>query len=295
MKLSDIVSSYLSCARLIINFNWINSALEYSLDANPISVKRALRGSSQSWGRLEAVITNQSPVMVQVIYVETMPWLLQFYLHTLEARVNGTVTGPSMLFHLILGSFWLVSCILDGIISNISYIPPVARSRPATFQLTLNLPPQETVMISMDVTKAFLRYTEHPPDAQRGWDLPPAIITPVRVINNGSESILSLDGRIYTSALLVDLATPDFSMPYNVIIFTCSLIAFIFGSVFNLLTRKFVVVRWNQDGVQWVGFLVRYIWYYTRTDSTDEYSKPWDKISALVNAACLFISYSKIV
>ena len=94
----------------------------------------------------------------------------------------------------------------------------------------------------MDVTKAFLRYTEHPPDAQRGWDLPPAIITPVRLIDNGS-----LDGRIYTSALLVDLATPDFSMPYNVIIFTCSLIAFIFGSVFNLLTRKFVVVGWDLD------------------------------------------------
>jgi phosphatidylinositol glycan class T len=106
----------------------------------------------------------------------------------------------------------------------------------------------------MEVTKAFLRYTEHPPDAQRGWDLPPAIITPVRLIdkkNNGSDSILvPLDGRIYTSALLVDLATPDFSMPYNVIIFTCSLVAFIFGSVFNLLTRKFVVVRWDRDGIQ---------------------------------------------
>ena len=142
-----------------------------------------------------------------------------------------------------------MSWILDGIISNISYIPPVARSRPRTFQVTLNLPPQETVRIAMDVTKAFLRYTEHPPDAQRGWDLPPAIITPVRLIDNGSESNLFLDGRIYTSALLVDLATPDFSMPYNVIIFTCSLIAFIFGSVFNLLTRKFVVVRWDRDGI----------------------------------------------
>ena len=116
--------------------------------------------------------------------------------------------------------------------------------------MTLNLPPQETVRITMDVTKAFLRYTEHPPDAQRGWDLPPAIITSIRLIDNGSESIISLDGRIYTSTLLVDLATPDFSMPYNVIIFTCSLIAFIFGSVFNLLTRKFVVVQWDRDGIQ---------------------------------------------
>jgi phosphatidylinositol glycan class T len=196
--------------------------LEYSSGAKAISVKRTLRGSSQAWGQLETVITNESPVMVQVIYVETMPWLLQFYLHTLEARVNGIKT--------------------DDIIFNISYIPPVAHSRPTTFQATLNLPPQEEVRISMDVTKAFLRYTEHPPDAQRGWDLPPAIIAPVR-----SDSILPLNGRIYTSALLVDLATPDFSMPYNVIIFTCSLIAFLFGSVFNLLTRKFVVVRVDRD------------------------------------------------
>lgn len=89
----------------------------------------------------------------------------------------------------------------------------------------------------MDVTKAFLRYTEHQPDAQRGWDLPAAVFTP-----RDTNKDLAVDGRIYTSTLLVDLATPDFSMPYNVIIFTCSLIAFIFGSIFNVLTRKFVVV-----------------------------------------------------
>ena len=201
-----------------------------------ILVKRTLRGSSQAWGQLEAVITNQSPVRVQVIYLETMPWLLQFQLHTLEARINGIRTGSSNPIFPRSSVNW----ILDGVISNISYIPPVARSRPTTFQATLNLPPQETVQITMDVTKGFLRYTEHPPDAQRGWDLPPAIITPVDSI---------LDGRVYSSALLVDLATPDFSMPYNVIIFTCSLIAFIFGSVFNLLTRKFVVVRVDRDHI----------------------------------------------
>lgn len=41
----------------------------------------------------------------------------------------------------------------------------------------------------------------------------------------------------------MELATPDFSMPYNVIIMSCTLIALIFGSFFNLLTRKFVVVK----------------------------------------------------
>jgi len=91
----------------------------------------------------------------------------------------------------------------------------------------------------MEISKAFLRYTEHPPDAQRGWDLPPAVLTPVAIINDGLKAV---GERIYTPVVLVDLATPDFSMPYNVIIFSCSLVAFLFGSVFNLLTRKFVVV-----------------------------------------------------
>ena len=48
---------------------------------------------------------------------------------------------------------------------------------------------------------------------------------------------------MYTPTLLITLATPDFSMPYNVIIFTSTVAAFIFASVFNLLTRRFVIVR----------------------------------------------------
>ena len=93
--------------------------------------------------------------------------------------------------------------------------------------------------MTMDVTKAFLRYTEHPPDAQRGWDLPPAVFVPIRADEEGSDEL----ERIYTPILLVDLATPDFSMPYNVIIMSSTLLTFIFGSVFNLLTRKFIVAK----------------------------------------------------
>lgn len=85
-------------------------------------------------------------------------------------------------------------------------------------------------------------YTEHPADAQRGWDIPGAVVIP---FNNSSSTPDNGMGfrRIYTPNLLIDLATPDFSMPYNVIIFTCSLVALIFGTMFNMLTRKFVVVK----------------------------------------------------
>ncbi|KAG7444102.1 Gpi16 subunit GPI transamidase component [Guyanagaster necrorhizus] len=185
----------------------------------PISVRRTLQGASQDRGQLSLVIKNNAPFPLQVLYLETMPWIVQFYLHTM--RVSSDTSG-------------------DDFISNISYVPSVPHSRPATFQAVLTLPTESTVYLTIDVTKAFLRYTEHPPDAQRGWDLPPAIILPL----SSSNAIRSeFVGRIYTPPLLVDLATPDFSMPYNVIVFSCSLIAFIFGNIFNLLTRKFVVVR----------------------------------------------------
>jgi phosphatidylinositol glycan class T len=124
-------------------------------------------------------------------------------------------------------------------------------------QVKLTVPAKSTLRLSIDVTKAFLKYTEHPPDAMRGWDLPPAVLFPVlvdgpvkHVVNDSFvDGIDSRDGyqtiphRMYTPTLLVDLPTPDFSMPYNVIILSCTLMTLIFGSIFNLLTRKWVIVK----------------------------------------------------
>ncbi|GAW04380.1 Gpi16 subunit GPI transamidase component [Lentinula edodes] len=186
----------------------------------PFSVRRNLLGSTQDRGQLSIVLTNNEQDVLQLLYLETMPWIIQFYLHTIRVHADDALR--------------------DDLISNISYILPIPHARPATFETVLTLPGQSTITFTMDVAKAFLRYTEHPPDAQRGWDLPPAIFTPLR---QSSHNSTNLGKRVYSPSLLVDLATPDFSMPYNVIIFTCSVVAFIFGSVFNVLTRKFIVVR----------------------------------------------------
>lgn len=131
----------------------------------------------------------------------------------------------------------------DDLVSIVSYFPPVPHARPALLQTLVTLPPNSTVQLTLDVVKPFLRYTEHPPDAQRGWDLPPAVFIPLVPGAGAANATGRRLGRIYTPVLLVDLATPDFSMPYNVIIMSCTLIALIFGSVFNLLTRKFVLVQ----------------------------------------------------
>jgi GPI-anchor transamidase subunit T len=44
--------------------------------------------------------------------------------------------------------------------------------------------------------------------------------------------------KSYTEVLLAPLTTPDFSMPYNVITFTCTVLALYFGSLLNALRRR---------------------------------------------------------
>jgi hypothetical protein len=50
-------------------------------------------------------------------------------------------------------------------------------------------------------------------------------------------------GVLRTPSLLLSLPTPDFSMPYNVIILSSTVIALAFGSVFNLVVRRFVLLK----------------------------------------------------
>lgn len=45
--------------------------------------------------------------------------------------------------------------------------------------------------------------------------------------------------RLYTETLLVNLPTPDFSMPFNVICLGCTAVALAFGGLHNLTTKEF--------------------------------------------------------
>lgn len=60
----------------------------------------------------------------------------------------------------------------------------------------------------------------------------PAVI---RLVDSGTSA-----KYLRTTSLMLPLPTPDFSMPYNVIILTSTVIALAFGMIFNLLVRRFV-------------------------------------------------------
>jgi phosphatidylinositol glycan class T len=63
--------------------------------------------------------------------------------------------------------------------------------------------------------------------------------------------------RIYSQNLLLVLPTPDFSMPYNVITLTGTVIALFFGSTFNLMMRNFCVSDGVPTGLR--GVVIRFI------------------------------------
>ncbi|CAG8552078.1 3840_t:CDS:10 [Acaulospora morrowiae] len=202
-------------------------------------------GYGQERGGIKVNIFNESPnVSIPIIYYDVIPWYLKLYLHTLKVQVNGKDVNSD----------------IEHPIKDLFYQPAVDRSRPHVIEAEILLPPNSLTSLSINFDKVFLKYTEYPPDANRGFDIGSAVISRkirdwderdyanVRecIVNgnvSGIAGCLHFPIRIYTETLLVSLPTPDFSMPYNVITLTCTVIALFFGSMFNLMTRNFVALE----------------------------------------------------
>lgn len=174
--------------------------------------ERSFTGYGQERGGVQAILTNPSSShSVDFVYMESLPWFMKVYLHTLTAKIPTNISAST-----------------TSIIQEIYYRPSLDRVRGTQLELSISIPPSSTVLLTYEFEKAILRYTEYPPDANRGFDIPSAVIT----LANGQS--------IRTTSLLLPLPTPDFSMPYNVIILTSTVMALAFGSIFNLLVRRFV-------------------------------------------------------
>lgn len=191
--------------------------------------ERSFTGHGQDRGGVQTILTNPSPdTEVEFLYMESLPWFMRVYLHTIEARIDG---HPGK--H-------------DSLIQETYYRPALDRARGTQLELRMRIPPASTVFLTYDFEKSILRYTEYPPDANRGFDVAAAVITILNLDKAPSSSALAPSGsrfatsNLRTTSLLLSLPTPDFSMPYNVIIFTSTAIALAFGGMFNILMRRFV-------------------------------------------------------
>ncbi|ORY61551.1 GPI transamidase component PIG-T [Pseudomassariella vexata] len=193
-------------------------------DTPLLYAERSFTGHGQERGGVQTILTNPSPDQeVEFVYMESLPWFMRIYLHTLQARVLSGESG-----HLRKD---------EDVVEEIYYRPFLDRQRGTQLELRMRIPPQSTVFLTYDFEKTILRYTEYPPDANRGFDVAAAVITILHADQTKSTRAFS---NLRTSGLLLNLPTPDFSMPYNVIIFTSTAIALAFGGLYNILVRRFV-------------------------------------------------------
>lgn len=168
-----------------------------------------------------------SPV-IDVTTFQIVPWYVRLYMHTLKVVVDGERVS-----------------LQNGVRLKLS--PADDRKSPAVLEIGLTVPRNtSTLVVSVEFDKGYLRIDEHPPDANRGFDLPSALFT-FASSSGGGDSVSKFGSdfnqprvHIYSDNLLVLLATPDFSMPYNVITFTMTALALYFGSLLNSLRLRSV-------------------------------------------------------
>ncbi|RCK62608.1 GPI transamidase component GPI16 [Candida viswanathii] len=187
----------------------------------PLYASRSLTGYSLDQGGLRTVFTNPRDKPVKFVYFESTPWYMRLYLNTLKLSLKNST-----------GSYEISN--QGDYIKNVYFRPAVDRARPSHMELVLVVPPKLTLAMSYDFDKSLLLYREYPPDANHGFDVEPAVIT---IFDDESEEKLY---EFRTTSLLLTLPTPDFSMPYNVIIMTCTVLSLSFGTLFNILTKKVV-------------------------------------------------------
>ncbi|KAG1670229.1 GPI transamidase component PIG-T [Nymphon striatum] len=205
---------------------------------------RFIAGIGQERGEIRCEIYNKNRKNVTIMYQEVVPWFIRIYLsklkiisHPRENRLNRYHTIKPVSKY---------------------YKPGKDRQSPAHLELIFQLPPQSITEVSLEFERGFLKWTEHPPDANHGFYISAAVISAIispsanytsisvtsSLLYNGfkDDSLSSYFLRIYTETLLISLPTPDFSMPYNVICLACTVVALAFGPLHNITTKSLVAI-----------------------------------------------------
>ncbi|OWZ07016.1 GPI transamidase component [Phytophthora megakarya] len=234
MVSSDVVTTDLRKQPVSLSTSWFEgwklaaeeaaSQSSYKAQQNVVSAHRFVTGYGQVRGGIAVQLKNNHPSCgMRLTYHDVIPWYLRMYFHTFRATAGGSEQKAQEL------------------IEEFDFVPAELRGRPNQLRLKAYLPANTTLIFSLQMEKAFLRLSEHPPDANRGFDIASGIAT-FDVVRDATEGCKEAEAHftttLFTEPLLVPLPTPDFSMPYNVITMTSTVVAFFVGTMLNALLRK---------------------------------------------------------
>lgn len=197
-------------------------------------------------GGIITKIHNNHREPMTLIYFENIPWFVPIYYHTLKIT---SITSKKNIVPI-----------------KKYYVPGKIRIRPYHLEVVFEIPARSVVELSIDFDYMFLKWQEYPPDANHGFYVGSAVITAVlpyardylsvprfvSLIQEGwnitnTEANIGLIAefviQLRTESLILGLPTPDFSMPYNVICLSCTVVALAFGPIHNITTKRLRLVK----------------------------------------------------
>ena len=135
------------------------------------------------------------------------------------------------------------SSVDGGDSTTIRMIRPQRRwKQDGTIELTLdtNLTAKSVLRYGFDYDPVFLPIESFPADPNRGFELPPVrvVVEPLCNSSSSSNSHGEASFALFSESLLFLSPLPDASMPFNVLSLSCTLVAFVIGSLLNLLVRR---------------------------------------------------------
>ncbi|KAK1620700.1 hypothetical protein QYE76_026217 [Lolium multiflorum] len=219
--------------------------LIWSCSPAPYYARRFLMGSGNERGSIALSFLStdlhkqlggsSNDCSIKAVVLQVFPWYVKVFYHSLQIFIDGS------------------SKAISEVLEMIHVTPSEDKLSPGTLEMLLRFPcGMQSATLILDFDKGFLHIDEYPPDANQGFDIPSALVSfpefnssrrypetdPMFVSplleNFKEENVV----KSYTEVLLVPLTTPDFSMPYNVITFTCTVLALYFGSLLNALRRR---------------------------------------------------------
>lgn len=218
-----------------------------------VTAHRWTVGYGHQNGKLALELTNRLSQNVTILYRQVTPFMLRLMFHTLVAtgsKIQASKNGSTETWTAFPTSFKVE--------------PGLDRLTMTSMQIGFELPAKSKILVTIDYDLVFLHWTEHPPDAHRGFDISAGIMlvtvdpasllelakarsfgalpptTTLTVTERGkNDAIEKLHFLVYTEGLVLSLPTPDFSMPYNVITLTSTVLAIIFAFTVKTLTRRY--------------------------------------------------------
>jgi phosphatidylinositol glycan class T len=271
----------------------------------PLRVERYLNAPSLEDGELFIHVHNLSPThAVRVQLFDSLPWWCQIEIRTLAiTQADGSPVPPTDVLQR-------------------TYTPALHRSFPAQLSFVLRVSSASSVSVRVHFTKAMLLTSQYPPDVSRGFDIGSAIVrvwpersdelgrplgtfSPLSRGNEGGQdqgaAAVDDDESVlfYTDGLLLSLPFPDFSMPFNVIAFTSTILAFFFGSVLNMTAAPYNEVlkrpkrmRSGKDGLPLPSTPLEKIkaWIKARKARKEEKQQQQDERPAAASAGAVAIN-----